>query len=305
MHCTSNYANIVAQKVIGVNLEAVSRKNQLLRIVAMNDEVNNPLIYSSLEANMTEVFFATLDNLALALSRLSKAVPPPKLVEVSKGYPGWRYLEKTPKQAIVVKLARLLSALHAAKVLLDAGLVLDVGAIKRVIDETVEDVIFVARVLVEKTLPSQHERFLKEFWQEEFDDSANDELRNLERDRVPRKKIRAFNARLPGSNLDPDTRQKVDSVISKTYSGYIHGAAAHTMEIYGGRDPKFHVSGMKNTSPWNAQSNDMPNYFYRTVCAFGIVAGSFGDQELLDEILKFREKLEQAFGMNFDDPSSL
>lgn len=305
MHCTSNYANIVAQKVIGVNLEAVSRKNQLLRIVAMNDEVNNPLIYSSLEANMTEVFFATLDNLALALSRLSKAVPPPKLVEVSKGYPGWRYLEKTPKQAIVVKLARLLSALHAAKVLLDAGLVLDVGAIKRVIDETVEDVIFVARVLVEKTLPSQHERFLKEFWQEEFDDSANDELRNLKRDRVPRKKIRAFNARLPGSNLDPETRQKVDSVISKTYSGYIHGAAAHTMEIYGGRDPKFHVSGMKNTSPWNAQSNDMPNYFYRTVCAFGIVAGSFGDQELLDEILKFREKLEQAFGMNFDDPSSL
>jgi hypothetical protein len=304
MHCTSNYANIVAQKVIGVNLEAVSRKNQLLRIVAMNDEVNNPLIYSSLEANMTEVFFATLDNLALALSRLSKAVPPPKLVEVSKGYPGWRYLEKTPKQAIVVKLARLLSALHAVKVLLDAGLVLDVGAIKRVIDETVEDVIFVARVLVEKTLPLQHERFLKEFWQEEFDDSANDELRNLERDRVPRKKIRAFNARLPGSNLDPETRQKVDSVISKTYSGYIHGAAAHTMEIYGGRDPKFHVSGMKNTSPWNAQSNDMPNYFYRAVCAFGIVAGSFGDQELLDEILKFREKLEQAFGMNFDDPSS-
>lgn len=253
---------------------------------------------------MKEVFFATFDNLALALNRLSKAVPPPKLIEVTKGYPGWRYLEKTPKQAIVVKLARLLSALHAAKVLLDAGLVLDVGAIKRVIDETVEDVIFVARVLADKTLPAQHERFLKEFWQEEFEDSPNDELRNLERDRVPRKKIRAFNASLPGSNLDPETRQKVDSVISKTYSGYIHGAAVHTMEIYGGKDPKFHVSGMKNTSPWIAQSNDMPNYFYRAVCAFGIVAGSFEDQELLDEILKFRDKLEQAFGMNFDDPSS-
>jgi hypothetical protein len=267
----------------------------------MNDEVNGSLTHSYIEANMTGIFQETLYNLTLALNQLSTAVPPPKLVEVSKGYPGWRYLEKMPEQAIVVKLARLLTALHAAKVLLDAGLVLDVGAVKRVIDEMAEDVIFVAHGLVEKPLPEQHERFLNEFWQEEFEDLTNDELQNIKRDRLPRKKIRAFNARLAGSNLDPEKRQKVDSVISKTYSGYIHGAATHTMEIYGGIDPKFHVSGMKKTSPWNAQSDDMPNYFHRAVCVFGIVAGSFGDQGLLNDILTFRDKLEQACGMNFDD----
>lgn len=92
---------------------------------------------------MTDPYKVTLENLRFALDRLTKAVPPAEFVEISEKLPGWRFKEQLPEQAVVVKLARLLSALQAAKILLDSGLVLDVGASKRIFDEMVEDVLFV------------------------------------------------------------------------------------------------------------------------------------------------------------------
>ena len=92
---------------------------------------------------MTDPYKVTLENLGFALHRLTEAVPPAELVEVSEKFPGWRYKEQLPEQAVVIKLARLLSALQAANILLDRGLVLDVGSSKRIFDEMVEDVLFV------------------------------------------------------------------------------------------------------------------------------------------------------------------
>lgn len=250
---------------------------------------------------MEDVYTITLENLGFALDRLTKAVPPAEFVEISDQFPGWRYQQQLPEQAVVIKLARLLSALHAAKILLDAGLVLDVGASKRILDEMAEDVLFIVGVLREGKTTPQHERFLKEFWQEEFADSETDDLKNLERDRVPRKKIRSFNARLPGVKIDPEIRKNLQDVVGKTYSGYIHGAAAHTMEIYGGEKPRFHASGLRYAPPWLSQAEDLKNYFHRSVCVFGIVAGSFGDQPLLSKLLDLRSQLEKAWEMTFDD----
>jgi hypothetical protein len=250
---------------------------------------------------MADLYTTTLENLGFALDRLTKAVPPAKFVEISDQFPGWRYQQQLPEQAAVIKLARLLSALHAAKILLDGGLVLDVGASKRILDEMVEDVLFIVGALRQGESTPQHEKFLKEFWQEEFADSETDDLRNLERDRVPRKKIRSFNARLPGVKIDPEIRKNVQDVVGKTYSGYIHGAAAHTMEIYGGEKPRFHASGLMHTSPWLSQAEDLKNYFHRSVSVFGIVAGAFGDQPLLSKLMELRSQLEIAWGMLFDD----
>lgn len=250
---------------------------------------------------MTDAYKVTLDNLDFALERLTKAVPPAELVEISENFPGWRYTQQLPEQAVVVKLARLLSALHAAKILLDGGLVLDVGVSKRILDEMGEDVLFIVGALHRKEFTLQHERFLKEFWQEEFDVSLADELKNSDRDRVPRKKVRAFNSKIPGVNIDPEIRKNVQDVVGKTYSGYVHGAATHTMEIYGGEKPRFHVSGMKFTPPWISQAEDLKHYFHRSVCVFGIVAAAFDDQPLLSKLLTLRSQLEETWEMSFDD----
>lgn len=250
---------------------------------------------------MTDPYKVTLENLEFALDRLTKAVPPAELVKISDKFPGWRFKEQLPEQAVVIKLARLLSALQAAKVLLDGGLVLDVGASKRIFDEMVEDVLFVLGGFGQKEFTPQHERFLKEFWQEEFEVLETAELTNLDRDRVPRKKIRAFNSKLQGVNIDSETRKNVQEVIGKTYSGYVHGAAIHTMEIYGGEKPRFNVSEMKFTPPWHAQSEDLKLYFHRAVCVFAIVAGAFSDQPLGEKLLTLRNQLEEVWAMKFDD----
>jgi hypothetical protein len=250
---------------------------------------------------MTDPYKVTLENLGFALHRLTEAVPPAELVEVSEKFPGWRYKEQLPEQAVVIKLARLLSALQAANILLDRGLVLDVGSSKRIFDEMVEDVLFVLGSIGQKLHTPHHEKFLKEFWQEEFEVFETAELTNLDRVRVPRKKIRAFNSKLQGTNVDPEIRKNVQEVIGKTYSGYVHGAAVHTMEIYGGEKPQFNVFGMKHTPPWLTQAEDLKLYFHRAVCVFGMVAGAFGDQTLLDKLLTLRDQLEIVWALKFDD----
>jgi hypothetical protein len=250
----------------------------------------------SMRIDQTEFFAETLKTLEHALLLLSRAVPSPKLIDVSENFPGWRYLEQLPQQAIVIKLARLLSALHAAKVLLDAGLVLDVGASKRIIDEITEDVIFISSAVRKEDQDPKHIKFLREFWQEEFDPEAEPELKNLARDRLPRNKVRANNSKLLGG----DFRTHAQEVIDKTYSGYVHGASGHTMEIFGGRDFKFNFTHMKNTPPWNSQQNEMPNYFHRAICTFGIAADVIGDANLFSDLIDFRARFEKLFNMNFE-----
>jgi hypothetical protein len=165
----------------------------------------------------------------------------------------------------------------------------------------VEDVLFVLGSLGHEGTTSQHERFLKEFWQEEFDVLETAKLTNLDRDRLPRKKIRTFNSKLQGVNIDSGARKNVQEVLGKTFSGYVHGSAAHTMEIYGGENPRFNVFEMKFTPPWNTQAEDLKHYFHRAVCIFGIVAGAFSDQLLLGKLLILRTQLEKAWAMKFDD----
>lgn len=56
----------------------------------------------------------------------------------------FRFKEKTIQHAIVQKLARVVSGLHAARLLLENGLLQEQGAVLRMIDEFPEDIMFLA-----------------------------------------------------------------------------------------------------------------------------------------------------------------
>lgn len=56
----------------------------------------------------------------------------------------FRYTEKTVHQALIQKLARMVSSLHAARLLCDRGLFQEQGAIRRMVDEFHEDIFFLA-----------------------------------------------------------------------------------------------------------------------------------------------------------------
>jgi hypothetical protein len=69
---------------------------------------------------MDELYLQTLRNMESTLAGLAKRVPPPQRVPILDSF-AFRYVEKTIHQAIVQKLARIISGLHAARILLESG----------------------------------------------------------------------------------------------------------------------------------------------------------------------------------------
>ena len=74
-----------------------------------------------------------LTHLERAVNLLAGRVPRPKWVESAKPS-AFRHVEKTIHQAIVQKLARMVSTLDAARLLLNNGFVQEQAALQRMLD---------------------------------------------------------------------------------------------------------------------------------------------------------------------------
>lgn len=248
--------------------------------------------------NMDPVYVATLQNMAKTLRTLQGRVKSPEVVSL-RGGQAYRYVDQTIHQAIVMKLARLSTALNAARVLLGAGLLQDQGAAQRVIDEVNEDVAYLCVGVIRDEWPTWHDRFFTEFWQEEFD-AATAIQSTQRRDRVVREKVRAFVAKFEESGFDQSTKADVTATLAKAYSGYVHGAGSHIMEMYFGDPPQFHVGASYASPLWADHVEDLNNYFLRGICSFGLAAAAFGDGDMKNTIVEFRTHFETAAGMTFD-----
>jgi hypothetical protein len=142
--------------------------------------------------------------------------------------------------------------------------------------------------------------YLEAFYEEEFDKPEDPISSTQKRPMVRREKIRAYIARIEGSNLDPSRGVALTRTISKAYSGYVHGASPQIMEMYGGNPPQFHVSGMRGTPLFSDHQHDIWNYFYRGICAFGFAAKAFGDEPLFSSIQCYRDEFARQSGRKND-----
>lgn len=224
-------------------------------------------------------------NMERTVHTLASRVPQPVLT-IFHGRPYIRYMEQTIHQAIVLKLARLVSNLNAAQLLLDNGYVQEQGALQRMIDEGDEDIMFLALAILSDDITDLHQRYLAAFWQEEFDQPTA-MASTQKRPSIPRKNINAWLARHPLSGTDESTGVAATTTLHKTYSGYIHGAAPHIMDLYGGNPPRFHMRGMLGTPRHEDHTDDLLNYYYRAIVSFAFSAKAFGDDAQFTKIREF------------------
>jgi hypothetical protein len=247
---------------------------------------------------MDNLFQKTLTALKAAFDVLEKHVERPIKVPYKDSF-RFRYEQKSIQQALIQKLARTVSGLHAARILLLNGFVQEQGALQRMLDEFQEDICFLSYGLIEGTITELHQRYLSDFYQEEFEDLGNPEFQPHSRGMIPRKKIRAYIAKMEGMPLDPNRGIQLTKSLSKAYSGYVHGASPHIMEMYGGVLPMFHINGMLGTSRFDEHKDDLWNYFYRGILSFILVSLSFDNQELTRELFRYRDWFEKQSGTNF------
>lgn len=210
-----------------------------------------------------------------------------------------RHVEKTIQQALIQKLARIVSGLHAIDVLLINGFVQEQGVLNRTLDEIGEDITFLSAALTNDTITNLHKQYLDAFFAEEFDNPDSPIDSTQKRNYPPRKKIRAYITRVLGKGINPSKVSDVGETLSKTYSGYVHAASPHIMDLCGGDPPRFHLTGMSKTPRIEEHVEDAWNYYYRGLIATTCIAKALGDAELVDHLYKYIGQFEHASGTNY------
>jgi hypothetical protein len=243
---------------------------------------------------MRPLFLQTIAALTNTFRRLERQVPPPQQVQFRDGFV-FRFVEQTLEQALLLKLARVVTGLRAIDVLLQAGLLQEMAATCRMQDEICEDIAFLAAPLTNDEITNLHERYLFGFWAEEFQDSDKPLARHQKPDTPRRNKIQAYVQRVLNPDHNSSLMSDVSQAISSTYSGYVHASAPQVLDLYGGNPPRFHVEGMQGTPRMNDHIYDAWNYFYRGITTGIIVARAFGDRPLSRTLGEFYDQfLEQS-----------
>ena len=230
------------------------------------------MIPAGLGGSLDELYGQAFSYMEATVHDLAGLVPAPRLVKRGSQRV-FRYEECTADQALVQKLARLVSTLRAALLLLDRGFVQELGILKRVLDETQQDIFFILSGLRDPT--DLDREFLDAFYEEEFD-AETAVASTQKRKMIPRRKIRARNAKVisevPGASADPRTVAEVDRTIYSAQSGYVHGASPHLMDMYGGEPPsfRFHMDGIPGTRMQQVCGEEFWHYVYRSLMVFAM-----------------------------------
>jgi hypothetical protein len=206
------------------------------------------------------IFQPVLQALERGFRQLEIKVPPPVRKPWRDSFV-FRYAEQTIQQAIVQKLARMISGLHAIKGLLELGLFQEQGVIQRVVDEIEEDISFLSLAVIHSDVTALHAEYLRYFYAEEFTDTDNIVDSHASRGMIRREKIRAYihsKATLENNSQRANT---VGKVMTKAYSGYVHAASPHIMDMYGGWPACFDISGASGTFDTRAMREMVPTTF--------------------------------------------
>ncbi len=223
----------------------------------------------------TEYLTEALRKLNANYNSLSSFVPQPVRVQIGD-FMYYRHLEQSDVLFCYLKGVKLVSTLNAALVLLRAGYTQEIGALCRMADDFIYEILFFMGP-VEQTGPSKDQiKMLKDFFKEEFE-NPNDLLSSAQnRDMVPRRKINAAFGKLSKDQLNPHDAQGTLETVHKAFSGYVHGAYPHIMELYGGFTPRYHMTGMLGTPRIKEWQNQLITYVYRAIMVTELNAKRLG-----------------------------
>ena len=96
---------------------------------------------------MEDLYDQTLRSVEAWHTALAARLRPPEAVPFGK-HLVFRYTDRGIHQALIQKLARVVSGLHAARLLMTHGFVQEQAALQRMLDEFNEDVIFLAHAAI-------------------------------------------------------------------------------------------------------------------------------------------------------------
>ena len=236
-----------------------------------------------LNGNKELVFQQALRHMDRAIDDLFQLLPDPRIETIGGGVRVFRFAKKDSQIAIVLKLVLLTSNLRAGWLLINHGFVYEWSMLKRLLDETVEDILFLLAENQDDNQSKLHERFLKVFYEEELDDKGNWEQKGVRP--VQRREIRDF---MRGVQEDISRggrkgtlllNKKIMGGLYRSGSRYIHGRAASIMRLYDQKRNRFHTDGLGAEERLALERKD----FWLLASAAVVCSIAIGDQWGADE----------------------
>lgn len=244
---------------------------------------------------MSELYEEALNNMTGWFDILSRQLGAPARVTVNGGCT-YRFQEQNVYVAIILKLVRVITGLQAIFHLNRLGLLQEQAVLQRVADELTEDISFLSNSVIFNDFTEVHSRFLEAFFEEEFEEGKTAVESAQKRPMIPRKKIQSYINKNRDSGGDPYSGKEVSRTISKGYSGYVHAAAPHVMELYFGNPPGFHLAGSQSSPLYEDHVDDMLNYFYRGILAVAFSAKAFGNEDVFQEVFVYSKNFAKRSG---------
>ena len=196
---------------------------------------------------------------------------------------------KDPALALVLKLVQLASNLRAGKLLIDQGHVYELGTIRRLAYETVEDVMF---LLAQDKVPGQehlHPRFLNTFYA--IDQKAGPYLR--------RDDIRDFLKKLEKEKNDVPAKGRPTwkNIFGRIYasnSEYVHGRARRIMRLFDVEELRFRTAGVDDEDHRAKELRSFWLVSFVAMYCFAAVRAGFRSEDWRSDIWQFADRFYEA-----------
>jgi hypothetical protein len=198
----------------------------------------------------------------------------------------YRYVEQNLEQAVVQKLARVVSGLRAAHVLLELGHLQEAAILQRSVDEAQEDTLFLLYGKLTDSWTSNHDDYLQRFW------SEKPATERPFRRPVIRDFISSTEAKLNGE-LEAVVLHPIKSVYGN-YSEYTHASSTYVMEMVEGNPAKWQLKGIRNSQLKRDHVYDIRNQHYRGTIAHALAALSLNDRALFERLMLFADEFMRS-----------
>lgn len=241
-----------------------------------------------------------LKHLVALYGAMESHIDQPEFVDI-QGVRVFRYRTHTDSLACFLKGIKMVSTLNASLVLLREGYTQEIGALCRIIDDLHNEILFLQVLETERKLSDDQIKLLNDFYQEEFDNMQSPFNSTQKRDTVPAKKIHAAIGRLAETIANPSDMQELSRTLNRSYSGYVHGAYIHIMEMFGGSSTTnlhFHTEGMLGTPRIAEWQEQFGKYLHRALITAVFVARKLGLSEIEVESRRILEDYEQSIGFD-------
>lgn len=227
-----------------------------------------------------------VDRLCAIVDQLGSSFPAPKIIPQGDGFVERHgNAERTNGLLCYLKAVKTCSTLNGILTLLEKAQVQEAYALARVAQDQVDDIHFLIIPRGDDLrLNDRQTQAINEFFLEEFD-PADPVGTSQERNRVGRPKVRAA---ITNDMTDPSTGNATSTLIYRVFSGYVHGAYGHVMELHGA-DGHYQMRGTPRHLTDAIEYT--PNIIYQSLLAAAVLIDRSSRDDLAPSIKALRDEV--------------